>query len=66
MLGILPFIEYQEYHAKLDEGDALVIYSDGVTEANNPAGDEFEIEGLAETVIRNRNQASRRDHQPDQ
>ena len=54
VLGILPFIEYQEYHAKLDEGDALVIYSDGVTEANNPAGDEFEIEGLAETVIRNR------------
>jgi serine phosphatase RsbU (regulator of sigma subunit) len=54
VLGILPFIEYQEYQAKLEEGDALVIYSDGVTEANNPAGDEFEIEGLAETVIRNR------------
>ena len=54
VLGILPFVEYQEYQAKLDEGDALVIYSDGVTEANNPAGDEFEIEGLAETVIRNR------------
>jgi sigma-B regulation protein RsbU (phosphoserine phosphatase) len=54
VLGILPFIEYREYQAKLDEGDALVIYSDGVTEANNPAGDEFEIEGLAETVIRNR------------
>ena len=56
VLGILPFIEYQEYHEKLDEGDALVIYSDGVTEANNPAGDEFEIEGLAEAVIPDRNQ----------
>ncbi len=31
-----------------------MIYSDGVTEANNPAGDEFEIPGLADTVIRNR------------
>ena len=57
-MGILPFIEYQEYHANLDEGDALVIYSDGVTEANNSAGDEFEIEGLAETVIRNRNESA--------
>ena len=28
-----------------------MIYSDGVTEANNPAGDEFEIEGLADAVI---------------
>jgi sigma-B regulation protein RsbU (phosphoserine phosphatase) len=55
VLGILPFIEYEEYHEKLSEGDALVIYSDGVTEANNPAGDEFEIEGLAEAVIPDRN-----------
>jgi len=56
VLGILPTIEYQEYQAKLDEGDVLVIYSDGVTEANNPAGDEFEIEGLAKAVIDERTQ----------
>src|SRR5580698_1175687 len=56
VLGILSFVQYQEFHAKLDEGDVLVIYSDGVTEANNPAGDEFEIEGLAEAVIPDRNQ----------
>jgi sigma-B regulation protein RsbU (phosphoserine phosphatase) len=55
VLGILPSIEYQEYQARLAEGDALVIYSDGVTEANNPAGDEFEIEGLAAAVIPDRN-----------
>src|SRR5580658_2749489 len=54
VLGILASIDYQEYHAKIEEGDVLVIYSDGVTEANNPAGDEFEIPGLADTVIRNR------------
>ena len=51
VLGILPFIEYQEYHAQVDEGDVLVIYSDGVTEANNPQGDEFEIPGLADAII---------------
>jgi serine phosphatase RsbU (regulator of sigma subunit) len=54
VLGILPFIEYEEYHEQLAEGDVLVIYSDGVTEANNPAGDEFEIEGLSEAVIQDR------------
>src|SRR5580700_6860017 len=58
VLGILPFIDYQEYHEQLAEGDALVIYSDGVTEANNPAGDEFEIEGLAEAVIPHRGQSA--------
>jgi sigma-B regulation protein RsbU (phosphoserine phosphatase) len=58
VLGILPFIEYQEYHAQIDEGDALVIYSDGVTEANNPAGDEFEIEGLAAAVIPDRSESA--------
>jgi sigma-B regulation protein RsbU (phosphoserine phosphatase) len=58
VLGILPFIEYQEYHAQIDEGDALVIYSDGVTEANNPAGDEFEIEGLAAAVIPDRGESA--------
>jgi phosphoserine phosphatase RsbU/P len=58
VLGILPFIEYQEYHAQIDEGDALVIYSDGVTEANNPAGDEFEIEGLAEAVTPGRSESA--------
>lgn len=58
VLGILPFIEYKEYQAKLDEGDVLVIYSDGVTEANNPAGDELGVEGLAEAVMPYRNESA--------
>ena len=56
VLGILPVVEYREYQANLAEGDALVIYSDGVTEAINPAGQEFEIEGIAKAVIPHRNQ----------
>ena len=58
VLGIVPFFEYQEFQARLGEGDTLVIYSDGVTEANNPGGDEFEIPGLAEAVIGSRTQAA--------
>ncbi len=54
VLGILPSSEYREYRAQLAEGDVLVIYSDGVTEAVNSAGQEFAVDGMAQAVIRNR------------
>jgi sigma-B regulation protein RsbU (phosphoserine phosphatase) len=54
VIGILPHIDYQEFRAKLSEGDALVIYSDGVTEAANPNDEELETEGLAEVVKKHR------------
>jgi serine phosphatase RsbU (regulator of sigma subunit) len=54
VVGILPTIEYREFRAQLEEGDALVIYSDGVTEAENQCHDEFEVEGLVQAVIANR------------
>jgi serine phosphatase RsbU (regulator of sigma subunit)/pSer/pThr/pTyr-binding forkhead associated (FHA) protein len=54
VVGILATIEYQEHHVRLEEGDTLVIYSDGVTEAENPRRDEFEVEGLVQSVIANR------------
>jgi sigma-B regulation protein RsbU (phosphoserine phosphatase) len=41
VLGILPIAPYSEMHTRLDRGDMLVLYSDGVTEANNPNYDEF-------------------------
>jgi serine phosphatase RsbU (regulator of sigma subunit) len=47
VLGILPSIEYRECRETLAQGETLVIYSDGVTEAVDPADDEFDIEGLA-------------------
>ncbi|HVW85967.1 MAG TPA: SpoIIE family protein phosphatase [Bryobacteraceae bacterium] len=56
VLGILPSIEYKELRVRLEEGDALVIYSDGVTEAADPKGEEFEVERLAEVVAKNSDQ----------
>jgi len=41
VLGILPTAPYGEQRAHLDPGDMLVLYSDGVTEANNAAYDEY-------------------------
>ncbi|MDP9170065.1 MAG: serine/threonine-protein phosphatase, partial [Acidobacteriota bacterium] len=54
VIGILPSIEYEEHRVNLDEGDTLVIYSDGVTEAANAADEEFEVERLAQIVIDSR------------
>ena len=41
VLGVAPVAAYGEQRASLAPGDLLVLYSDGVTEANNPDFDEF-------------------------
>ena len=50
VLGILPIAPYSEMHAQLDRGDMIVLYSDGVTEANNPEYDEFDEERFIEVL----------------
>jgi len=50
VLGLLPFAPYQEMRLRLDPGDLLAIYSDGVTEANNLAEEEFGEERLCEVL----------------
>jgi serine phosphatase RsbU (regulator of sigma subunit) len=50
VLGILSTASYSELYANLDHGDTLVLYSDGVTEANNAAYDEFDEERFIEVL----------------
>jgi len=52
-LGILSETEFREGRARLEPGDALVIYSDGVTETQNPRGEEFGPERLRDVVLNN-------------
>lgn len=52
-LGIKPDAEYREGRTLLQAGDVLVIYSDGVTEAASPTGEEFGSTRLYEVVSRN-------------
>jgi serine phosphatase RsbU (regulator of sigma subunit)/pSer/pThr/pTyr-binding forkhead associated (FHA) protein len=40
-LGMFPFSTYQSADLQLEVGDVLVVYSDGLTDAENEAGDEF-------------------------
>ncbi|MFE9629418.1 PP2C family protein-serine/threonine phosphatase [Streptomyces sp. NPDC006463] len=41
-----------EHHIRLQPGDRVLIYSDGITEARSPDGDLFGEQRLADTVIR--------------
>jgi len=52
-LGIMPDAEYRQGMTKLMFGDVLVIYSDGVTEAQSPSGEEFGPTRLYDVVARN-------------
>lgn len=54
-LGIKRDAEYREGRTQLQPGDVLVIYSDGVTEAVSPSGEEFGATRLYEVVARNIN-----------
>lgn len=50
-IGILPGYKYRSCSHQLSEGDLLVVYSDGVTEAANKSRDFFGMERLRETVL---------------
>jgi serine phosphatase RsbU (regulator of sigma subunit) len=52
-LGIKRDADYREGRTHLHHGDVLVIYSDGVTEAVSPSGEEFGPTRLYEVVSRN-------------
>jgi phosphoserine phosphatase RsbU/P len=43
---------YQELRLRLERGDTLILYSDGLTESQNPAGELFGIERLRESAGR--------------
>lgn len=45
-LGMFEGSAYDAMETRVDSGDILVMYSDGITEAENPAGQPFEETGL--------------------
>jgi sigma-B regulation protein RsbU (phosphoserine phosphatase) len=49
-LGIFRDTRYHEYYLTLEPDEVLVLYTDGVTEAMNPNGEEFGRERLADSV----------------
>jgi serine phosphatase RsbU (regulator of sigma subunit) len=54
-LALLPGHPYEEATLRLAPGDLLVQYTDGITEATDPAGEEFGTEALTGLIVENRN-----------
>jgi phosphoserine phosphatase RsbU/P len=52
-LGLFADSKYEETTLTLEEGDVLVLYSDGLIESRNDAGDDFGMKRLADTVRNN-------------
>ena len=49
-LGVIEDVSYTEKTVKIEKGDTIVFYTDGITEAVNEDFDEFGLERLLQTV----------------
>lgn len=49
-IGLVPDIEVTTSRSQLEPGDTLVLFTDGINEAENPAGDMFGLERLQDVV----------------
>ena len=54
-VGLVPSAEYTAFHEKLQPGDTLILFSDGVTEAMDPDEELFGIERLRDALTDQRN-----------
>jgi len=54
VVGLFPSMAYQEQSVKIESGDLLVAYTDGITEPENDYGEEFGTDRLAEVAQRQR------------
>jgi phosphoserine phosphatase RsbU/P len=49
-VGLIPEAEFTSARLQLEPDDTLVLFSDGVTEAENPSHDLFEVTGLSHVL----------------
>jgi phosphoserine phosphatase RsbU/P len=54
VVGLFAGVRYERGHVKLHRGDVVVFCTDGITEANNPAEEEYGTQRLVELVARER------------
>lgn len=58
VLGVLPQAPFAEGGVQLNPGDALILYTDGISEAMNSADEEYGEERLYEVVRANREESA--------
>jgi sigma-B regulation protein RsbU (phosphoserine phosphatase) len=54
VIGLMPDCSYGQGSVTLEEGDVLVLFTDGITEAMNRAGDEWGEDRLMQVISANR------------
>jgi phosphoserine phosphatase RsbU/P len=55
VIGLIGDAQYEQGKIQLEPGDLLVSYTDGITEAINPAGDDWGEPALIDTIGKLRN-----------
>jgi serine phosphatase RsbU (regulator of sigma subunit) len=53
VLGPDPEADYERGFVRLEPGDVMVIYTDGITEANDHSGEAFGVDRLKQVIARN-------------
>ncbi len=51
-IGLLPDAQYESFEFDLVPGDRLLLYSDGLTECQNPSDDLLDEDGLTDVLTR--------------
>jgi|KBSMisStaDraftv2_1062788.scaffolds.fasta_scaffold01274_9 sigma-B regulation protein RsbU (phosphoserine phosphatase) len=54
VLGVMPGVSYPEHTMQLRPDDRLVLYTDGITEAFNPANEAYGLERLVAEILAHR------------
>jgi sigma-B regulation protein RsbU (phosphoserine phosphatase) len=57
-LGVLPEVSLNNQQARLEDGDVLVLYTDGVTDALDARGHEFGLERLEKAIVKHRTKSA--------
>jgi sigma-B regulation protein RsbU (phosphoserine phosphatase) len=57
-LGLFYSSQYPVRHVSLDPGDTLILYSDGITESQDPEGNEYEEDRLIRALSDHRDQTT--------
>jgi sigma-B regulation protein RsbU (phosphoserine phosphatase) len=57
VLGVESAVEFEEHSVQLSIGDKLLLYTDGIIEAQNPQGDFFDLDRLCEAFRTHRDLA---------
>ncbi|MDZ7318757.1 MAG: SpoIIE family protein phosphatase [candidate division KSB1 bacterium] len=58
IIGVKPDFDYRQTCLQLESGDWLVFYTDGITEAMNPAGDPFGESQLLDIILNHQHQTA--------